>query len=194
MLVIQGCVSDLFLGNEPIPIETVNELVVHGASLGLTDPRAKPLPANVGSSIDDFYVPQALDAGDLSILIMPNEFVKANFEQGTFYFGFSKKIGDEQYELLLNPKFSDNGVPTKVFVELYRLSPLLPGLEVLSETADFMLNHSPFVFPLDATHLELGYLANTSLEAEPVSVERWDLVNFYGYLRYLKPLLNSHNQ
>ena len=194
LFLLQGCTSDLFQGNQPIPEETVSELVVHGASLGLTDPRANPLPDDVGASIDDFYTPSALYAGSLSILIMPNEFVENNIDSGVFFFGFSKVIGNDEFEFLLNPKFSDNGVPSKVFVELFKSSGLLPGLEVLADTADFMLDHSPFILPLDATHLELGYRANEALDSAPVAIERWDLTNFYGYTRYMQPLIDSHNR
>lgn len=187
---LTGCVSDvtdLFPGNQPIPTETVSELMVRGASLGSVSPRHTPLPDDIGASrVTDN--PDMIDAGSLSITILPNDFVNGNLDTGHFVYAFSRSLGDDVYELLLNQRFSIDGVPVKTFLELY-VGELYRGMESLSETVDYVLVDSPFFLPLTATHLELHFVSDNTQDADPVFVERWELSGFYGYDRYLAPLI-----
>jgi len=188
--VLSGCVSDitdLFPGNQPIPSETVSELMVRGASLGSISPRHTPLPYDIGATrLTDN--PDMISGGELSITILPNDFVNANSNNGYFLYAFSRSLGSDVYELLLNQRFAVDGVPVKTFLDLYE-GELYRGMESLSEIADYVLGDSTFFLPVNATHLELYFLPDSESDADPVFVERWDLSGFYGYDRYLAPLI-----
>jgi len=59
----------------------------------------------------------------------------------------------------------------------------------LAKIADFFLDSNTFFVPLSATHLELR--AATSGDSDPLLVQRWELNNFFGYNRYLRPIVES---
>jgi len=189
-LSISGCADDIremFPGNQPIPPETVSELMVRGASLGSVSPRHRPLPDDIGVRVVTDN-PQMIDSGSLSVTILSSDFVESNYHEGRFVYAFSQSIGDDVYQLLLNHRFAVDGVPVKTFLDLYR-DDLYPGMESLSETASFVLVDSPFFLPMNATHLELHFVPTSNQDVEPVFVQRWGLTGFYAYDRYLAPLI-----
>lgn len=186
-----GCINNLvdhFPGHKPIPSETVTELALRGASLGSTSRQHNPLPDDIGAAIYP-ESPQMVYSGNLGVLILPNDFVNANRNSGRFYYAFSKYLGNDVYELLLNQRFAVDNVPIRTFIELYVVDGLLVGMESLSEIADFYLNDSPFILPVDASHLELHFLSDDNPDADPIFVDRWELTGFYGYDLYLAPLV-----
>lgn len=189
--VLVGCINDLvglFPGNQPIPSETVAELAVRGASLGSTNSRHDPLPDDIGASVWPVN-PRMLYSGELTILILPDDSLKANRNGERFFYAFSKHVGDDVYELLLNQRYAVDDVPVTTFVELFVSDVLPSGTESLSGIADFHLEDSPFFLPMDATHMELYFLPEESPDDHPVFVKRWTLTGFYGYDRYLQPLI-----
>lgn len=192
-MVLQGCITDvvdLFPGNQPIPPETVSEVLVRGASIGSLNPRHKPLPEEIGAELnsDEFI---DVSGGELALLIMPTDFVLESKELGDFYYAFSKDIGDGVFQILPNRRFSGNGAALLENIELRETLEFLPGMESLSEIADFYLLESGNLFiPAEATHLELRFLANDGLDAF-LTIERWDLQDFHGYTMYIRPLIDE---
>ena len=74
---LQGCESDLFPGGQPIPQETIDELLILNASLGSTAPGANLESESIGASVYE-GTPDFESAGKLSITIVPNEFAVLN--------------------------------------------------------------------------------------------------------------------
>lgn len=77
---LSGCPSDvlnLIPGNQRIPSETANELIVRGASIGSVSPRHTPLPDDIAASRSTDN-PDMIYAGSLSITILPNDTIKNN--------------------------------------------------------------------------------------------------------------------
>lgn len=188
LLVLQGCASDLFPGGrQTTPEETTSELIVMGASLGPLRQYGSSLPDDIGATVDSER-PGFVRSGELAITIVPNEFVQQNIDSGTFLYAFSRHIG-EDFELLTNPRFSTPEEPIeRINVELFN-NTSLQSSESLTDIADFFLDSNVFFVPFNATHLELRYTANEN--SDPISVERWELSRFYGYNRYLKPIIDA---
>lgn len=185
---LQGCAADLFPGYQPIPQEIRNELSILGASLNPLSRETSPLPDDIGASVRGVD-PGFVYAGGLEIIISRYESTQQNNDSGTFLYAFSQQIGDE-FELLTNPKFSTPGEPyDTVFIELVKSTYLLEQEPDLTGIADFILDSNTFFVPFNATHLELRY-ADSEI-SDPISVERWELTSFYGYNRYLKPLIDA---
>lgn len=184
---MHGCAADLFTGNQPIPPETVNELLTMSASIGSINPRHRPLPEDIDAQLESDQL--NVYGGDLALSILPTEFVLENINSGDFYYAFSKNIGDDVFELLPNRR--EPFIPiNETDVSLSGPLELLPGMEVLSDIADFYLEDSVVFVPIEATHLELRFLANGEAD-NPITIERWGLEVFYGYRMYIQPLIQN---
>lgn len=188
LILLQGCASDLFPGGRSqAPQETINELITMDASLGPLVTLDGVLPDDIGANLNDEWA-GFVNAGSLAITIVPNDFVEQNIDSGTFLYAFSQRVG-EDFELLVNPRFSTPSEPLeRVFFELYSSIPD-PDEELLKDISDFYLDSNIFIVPSNATHLELRY--ETTGDSDPSLVRRWELADFYGYNRYIKPLINA---
>jgi len=119
---LQGCADDLFIGGRlEAPQETISELMVLGASLGPTFTVDGVLPDDIGASIDSDR-PRFVYAGDLRITIDPNQFAEQNIDTQAFRYAFSRQVG-EDFEVLVNPRFSTGEPLERMFIELYNSFP-----------------------------------------------------------------------
>lgn len=184
-LCLSSCsLTDQFDGNEPLPIEASDELAALNVTL-TTD--TTPLPETLEVELIENSVPLSLRAENtfLHFVFSPRALYDADRSTGQFAFAFSQLV-DDNYVLLRTFRFSDGGTQERFYIETNFVEPR-PGTSTLPDVGDLVIEGQPVWIPLDATHVELRFMPNSSSSFDLVS--RYDLNSFTAYRRYFKPFI-----
>lgn len=187
-IALTGCVSDLvdmFPGPQPLPDESIAELIAQKSSFTVS---TSTYPESVNASFSDQSI-LSIEAGDLSLIFLLLEAEVKSRSEGVYFYSFSKE-SDGGFEVLRNLKFSEGGTIDTFYIEMYR-TPVITNMSDIPDIAEEYLHESPVMIPIDATHAELRFLPMTSNEYELEL--RIPLENYYGWQRYISPLINDNN-
>lgn len=188
VITLTGCVSDLvdmFPGPQPLPDESIAELIAQKSSFMVS---TSTYPESVNARFNDQSI-LSIEAGDMSLIfLLPEADIRPRSE-GVYFYSFSKE-SDGDFEVLRNLKFSEGGTLDTFYIEMYR-TPVITNMNDIPDIAEEYLNESPVFIPINATHAELRFLPMTSNEYELEL--RVPLENYYGWQRYISPLINDNN-